>query len=130
MTDPIANMLTRIRNACMSAHSEVEVPASNMNEDIAKILHSEGYIAGFQRIEDNKQGILKIVLKYGPSKQPVITGLKRISKPGCRVYVGYKKIPRVLNGLGISIISTSHGIMTGSESVKARVGGEVICHVW
>ncbi len=130
MTDPIADMLTRIRNAYMSAHSEVEMPASNMKQAMAAILQDEGYISGFERLEDNKQGILKIGLKYGPDKQPVITGLKRISKPGRRVYVKQNNIPRVLNGLGIAILSTSRGIMTGAKSVKARTGGEVLCYIW
>ncbi len=130
MTDPIADMLTRIRNGIMSAHLEVEMPASNMKQAVAAILKDEGYISKFERIEDDKQGILKITLKYGPEKQPVITGLKRISKPGRRVYVKRNKIPRVLNGLGIAILSTSSGIMTGVASARAQKGGEVICYVW
>jgi small subunit ribosomal protein S8 len=130
MTDPIADMLTRIRNALSSAHPEVEMPASKMKQAIAAILQEEGYIAGFERIEDNKQGILRIALKYGPQKQPVITGLKRISKPGRRIYVKRNNIPKVLNGLGIAILSTPKGVMTGVQSARAKVGGEVICYVW
>jgi small subunit ribosomal protein S8 len=130
MTDPIADMLTRIRNACMSAHSELDVLASNMNEDIAKILQAEGYIVGYVRVEDGRQGILKLTLKYNAQKQSAIMGLKRISTPGRRVYVGRKDIPKVLNGLGIAIISTSRGVMTGGQSAKTHVGGEVLCHVW
>ncbi len=130
MTDPIADMLTRIRNAYMSAHSEVVMPASNMKRAIAAILRDEGYISGFEYLKDDKQGILKIGLKYGADKQPVITGIKRISKPGRRVYVKQKDIPRVLNGLGITILSTSRGIKSGAGSAKAQTGGEVLCYVW
>jgi len=130
MTDPIADMLTRIRNANMVRHANVEIPASNMKKTIAQILADEGFIKGYEVIDDSKQGNIKITLKYGESKDRVITGLKRISKPGLRVYAKRNEVPRVLGGLGIAIISTSQGIMTDKQARKDGLGGEVICYVW
>ena len=130
MTDPIADMLTRVRNANMVKHETVDVPASNMKKEIARILLEEGFIRGYDVIEDGKQGIIRIQLKYGQMSERVITGLKRISKPGMRVYAAKDEVPKVLNGLGISIISTSKGILTDKQARKEGVGGEVICYVW
>mgnify|MGYP006364122921 CR=1 FL=1 len=130
MTDPIADMLTRIRNANVVKHETVDVPASNMKKELARILLEEGFVRGYDVIEDGKQGIIRVQLKYGQSGERVITGLKRISKPGMRVYAANHDIPKVLNGLGISIISTSKGILTDRQARKENVGGEVICYVW
>ena len=130
MTDPIADMLTRIRNANVVKHETVDVPASNMKKELARILLEEGFIRGYDVIEDGKQGIIRIHLKYGQTGERVISGLKRISKPGMRVYADKHEVPRVLNGLGISIISTSKGILTDKQARKENVGGEVICYVW
>lgn len=130
ITDPIADMLTRIRNANSSKHESVNVPASKVKIEIAKILDAEGYINGYEIIEDKIQGMIKINLKYGPGKQKVITGLKRVSKPGLRVYASNENLPKVLKGLGIAIISTSKGIMTDKEARKLNVGGEVLAFVW
>lgn len=130
MTDPIADMLTRIRNANVVKHETVDVPASNMKKELARILLEEGFVRGYDVIEDGKQGIIRIQLKYGQSGERVISGLKRISKPGMRVYAAKHEVPRVLNGLGISIISTSKGILTDKQARKENVGGEVICYVW
>lgn len=130
MTDPIADMLTRIRNANMVKHETVDVPASNMKKELARILLEEGFIRGYDVIEDGKQGIIRIQLKYGQAGEKVITGLKRISKPGMRVYAAKEELPKVLNGLGISIISTSKGILTDKQARNEGVGGEVICYVW
>lgn len=130
MTDPIADFLTRIRNANMVRHEQLEVPASKMKKEIAEILKREGFIRDYEYIEDNKQGILRIFLKYGPNNERVITGLKRISKPGLRVYAKAHEVPRVLNGLGIAIISTSQGVLTDKEARAKNVGGEVIAYVW
>ncbi|MBF4695833.1 30S ribosomal protein S8 [Fusibacter ferrireducens] len=130
MTDPIADLLTRVRNANMVKHASVDVPASNVKKKIVEILLQEGYIKGFDVIEDGKQGLIRIELKYGDSKERVITGLKRISKPGLRVYAKKTDVPRVLGGLGVAIISTSNGIITDREARKLEVGGEVICYVW
>ncbi|MDN5293877.1 MAG: small subunit ribosomal protein [Eubacteriales bacterium] len=130
MTDPIADFLTRIRNANMVYHEKVEVPASKMKLAIAKIMKEEGFIRDVEYIEDGKQGILRIYLKYGPNKEKVITGLKRISKPGLRVYCKKDEIPKVLGGLGIAIISTSKGLMTDKQARKEGLGGEVICYIW
>ena len=130
MTDPIADMLTRIRNANTVKHETVDVPASNMKKELARILLEEGFIRGYDVIEDGKQGIIRIQLKYGQTGERVISGLKRISKPGMRVYASKHEIPRVLNGLGISVISTSKGILTDKQARKENVGGEVICYVW
>ena len=130
ITDPIADMLTRIRNAGTAKHETVDVPASKMKISIAQILLDEGYIKGFQIIDDGTQGNIRITLKYLPGKQRVIQGLRRVSKPGLRVYAGADELPRVLNGLGIAIISTSKGVMTDKEARKLHVGGEVLAFVW
>lgn len=130
MTDPIADMLTRIRNANTVKHETVDVPASNIKKEIVRILLEEGFVRGYDVIEDGKQGIIRIQLKYGQSGERVISGLKRISKPGMRVYAANHEIPKVLNGLGISVISTSKGILTDKQARKENVGGEVICYVW
>ncbi len=130
MTDPIADFLTRIRNANSVHHEKVEIPASKMKLTLAEILKSEGLIKDYEMIEDGKQGVLRLYLKYGPNKEKVITGLKRISKPGLRVYAKKDQVPRVLGGLGIAIISTSQGVMTDKEARKRGLGGEVICYVW
>ena len=130
MTDPIADMITRIRNANVVKHETVDVPASNMKKELSRILLEEGFIRGYDVIEDGKQGIIRIQLKYGQTGERVISGLKRISKPGMRVYADKHEVPRVLNGLGISIISTSKGILTDKQARKENVGGEVICYVW
>ena len=130
ITDPIADMLTRIRNANTAKHETVDVPASNMKKAIAEILNEEGYIAGYQMIEDGKQGVIRIALKYGPNKEKVISGLKRVSKPGLRIYAGAEELPRVLKGLGIAIVSTSKGIMTDRAARKQNIGGEVLAFVW
>ncbi|MDD7593372.1 MAG: 30S ribosomal protein S8 [Peptoniphilaceae bacterium] len=129
MTDPIADMLTRIRNGNMKKHDSVEVPASNMKKSLAQILLDEGYIKGFNVVEDNKQGMITIDLKYVDDER-VISGLKRISKPGRRVYVRANEVPRVLDGLGTAILSTSHGVMTDKQARQEGVGGEVICYIW
>ena len=130
ITDTIADMLTRIRNANSAKHPSVDIPCSNMKKQIAQILVDEGYIKNFRVIEDNKQGIIRITLKYTENKSQVITGLRRVSKPGLRIYVGTDEIPQVLGGLGIAILSTSKGIMTGKEAKKAHQGGEVLAYVW
>jgi len=130
MTDPIADMLTRIRNANMVYHESVDIPASNLKKELARILKQEGFIRDYRVIDDGKQGIVRIYLKYGANKQRVISGLKRISKPGRRVYARRDEIPRVLGGLGVAVLSTSRGIMTDKEARKLGVGGEVICYVW
>jgi len=130
MTDPVADMLTRIRNANTARHDRVEVPASRLKEEIARILQDEGFIKSYRYMEDQKQGMLRIYLKYSSDKQKTISGIKRISKPGRRVYIGKSELPRVLNGLGIAIISTSRGVMTESDCKRTGVGGEVLCYVW
>ncbi len=130
MTDPIADMLTRIRNASNAKHDSVDVPASNIKKELAQILLNEGFIKSFDVIDDAKQGIIRIDLKYGKANEKVISGIKRISKPGLRVYVKSDEIPRVLGGLGIVILSTSKGIMTDKSARKDKIGGEVICYVW
>ena len=130
ITDPVADMLTRIRNANTARHETVDVPASNMKKAIAEILNEEGYIKGYQVIEDGKQGVIRITLKYGQNKERVISGLKRVSKPGLRLYAGAEELPRVLKGLGIAIVSTSKGIMTDKNARANHVGGEVLAFVW
>jgi small subunit ribosomal protein S8 len=130
MTDPIADMLTRIRNANSVFHDKVEMPASKIKQAIAKVLKEEGFIKDFEYVGDNKQGVIRVNLKYGPNREKVITGIKRISKPGLRVYAKSEEIPRVLRGLGIAIVSTPSGIMTDKQARKEGVGGEVICYVW
>ena len=130
MTDPIADYLTRIRNANMAKHNSVEVPASNIKISISEILKREGFIRDYEVTDDNKQGMIKIFLKYGPDGERVISGLKRISKPGLRNYVSAENLPKVLNGLGIAIVSTSAGVITDKEARQKDVGGEVIAYVW
>ena len=129
-TDPIADMLTRIRNANSSKHKTVDVPASNMKKEIARILFEEGYIKAFEEIKDDAQGVIRITLKYDEKGAKVIDGLKRISKPGLRVYASKDELPKVLNGLGIALISTSKGIKTDKEARKEGLGGEVLAYVW
>lgn len=130
MSDPIADMLTRIRNANLVRHESVELPASTVKKQIAEILKREGFIRDAEYVEDNKQGLIRIFLKYGPNNERVITGLKRISKPGLRVYTKSTEVPRVLGGLGIAIISTSKGIVTDKEARQSKNGGEVLAYVW
>ena len=130
ITDPIADMLTRIRNANSAKHETVDIPASNMKKAIAQILLDEGYIASYKVIEDEKQGVIRVTLKYGENKSQVITGLRRVSKPGLRIYSNVEDMPKVMKGLGIAIVSTSIGIMTDREARKQNVGGEVLAFVW
>ena len=130
MTDPIADFLTRIRNAIRAKHRRVDAPSSRLKREIARVLLEEGYIHKFVEIEDGKQGILRIYLKYDENEVPAITNLKRISKPGRRIYVGVDRVPRVMNNLGIAILSTSKGVMTHKQALRERVGGEVLCYVW
>jgi small subunit ribosomal protein S8 len=130
MTDPIADFLTRIRNANSVHHEKVEIPASKLKKTMAQILKDEGMIKDFEYIEDGKQGVIRVHLKYGANKQKVITGLKRISRPGLRVYAKKDEVPRILGGLGIAIISTSQGVMTDKQARKSGLGGEVLCYVW
>ncbi|WP_411954455.1 30S ribosomal protein S8 [Alkalibacillus sp. S2W] len=130
MTDPIADLLTRIRNANMARHDQLEVPSSNLKKEIVDILKREGFIRDYEFIEDNKQGVLRLFLKYSADSERVITGIKKISKPGLRVYVKSDEVPRVLNGLGIAVVSTSHGVLTDKEARQKAVGGEVLAYVW
>lgn len=130
MTDPVADFLTRIRNGNMVMHETVEVPGSRIKISIARIMQEEGYIKDYEFVEDGKQGVIRIYLKYGPDKKKVITGIKRISKPGLRVYVKKDEIPRVLGGLGTAVISTSKGLMSDKNARKQGLGGEVICYIW
>ena len=130
ITDTVADMLTRIRNATSAKHETVDIPASNMKKAIAQILLDEGYIKSFQVLEDNKQGVIRIALKYGPNKSQVITGLRRVSKPGLRIYSSCEDMPRVMKGLGIAILSTSKGVMTDRQARREKVGGEVLAFVW
>jgi small subunit ribosomal protein S8 len=130
MTDPIADMLTRIRNANMVRHEKLELPASKIKKEVAEILKREGFVRDVEFIEDNKQGIIRIFLKYGSNNERVITGLKRISKPGLRVYAKADEVPRVLNGLGIAIVSTSQGVLSDKEARAKQTGGEVLAYVW
>ena len=130
ISDVIADMLTRIRNANNAKHETVDIPASNMKKAIAEILNEEGYIKSYQLIEDGKQGVIRITLKYGQNKEKVISGLKRVSKPGLRIYAGVDELPRVLKGLGIAIVSTSKGIMTDKKARAEHIGGEVLAFVW
>ncbi|WP_038055019.1 30S ribosomal protein S8 [Thermodesulfobacterium hydrogeniphilum] len=130
MTDPIADMLIRIKNALMARHKTVVIPASKIKLEIARILKEEGYIEDFKYINEKPQGKIEIVLKYDENKRPVIAGVKRVSKPGRRIYMGYKDLPKVLDGLGIAIVSTSQGIMTDHEARRRKVGGEILCEIW
>lgn len=130
ITDSIADMLTRIRNANSVKHDTVQIPASNMKKAIAQILVDEGYVKSFKVIDDGKQGMIEIALKYGPNKSQVITGLRRVSKPGLRIYTNCEEMPKVMKGLGVAILSTSKGVMTDKEARKANVGGEVLAFIW
>lgn len=129
-TDPIADLLTRVRNASSAKHATVDIPASNMKKAISKILVDEGYVKGMQVIEDDKQGTIKLTLKYGEDHAPAISGLRRVSKPGLRIYTSCEKMPKVLKGLGIAIVSTSKGVMTDKQARSENVGGEVLAFVW
>ncbi len=130
MTDPIADLLTRIRNANIAYHETLDIPASKMKQSVLQVLKDEGFIRDFEYIEDGKQGVLRLQMKYGAGKERVISGLKRISRPGLRVYARRDEIPRVLGGLGIAILSTSRGLMTDKQARQAGIGGEVVCYVW
>lgn len=130
MTDPIADFLTRIRNANMAKHESLEVPASKIKRSIAEILKNEGFIRDYEFIEDNKQGIIRVFLKYGKNGERVISGIRRISKPGLRSYVKADAVPKVLNGLGIAILSTSEGVMTDKDARAKKIGGEVVAYIW
>jgi small subunit ribosomal protein S8 len=130
MSDPVANMLTKIRNGIMASHDTVDVPSSRLRVNIAKILKSEGFIKNYKIISDRGQGIIKIFLKYDESGEPIISGLKRVSKPSCRVYARNDKIPMVQNGFGINILSTSKGVITDKQARKMKVGGEILCAIW
>ena len=130
MTDPIADMLTRIRNAAQARHAKVDMPASRLKVEIARILKEEGYISHFKTAEEGARNFLTIFLKYGPKGEKVITNIERISRPGCRVYVSKSDIPRVLGGLGINIVTTSHGVMTGKQARKQGFGGELLCNIY
>jgi small subunit ribosomal protein S8 len=130
MTDPIADMITRIRNGVRARLPKVDVPASRLKVEIARILKDEGYVANFRLVEDEERRFIRIFLKYGPGWERVITDVQRVSRPGCRIYCGKTEIPRVYGGLGINILSTSRGVMTGREAAKTGVGGEILCNVW
>jgi len=130
MTDPIADMLTRVRNALQARHNKVDVPASRLKAEIARILKEEGYIANFKVAEEDGKRTIKIYLKYGTDSLPVISRLQRVSRPGRRVYVGQNDIPRVLGGMGINILTTPRGVMTGRSARRERVGGEILCEIW
>jgi small subunit ribosomal protein S8 len=130
MTDPIADMITRIRNAVRARHPRVDIPASRFKTEIARILEQEGYVSAVKVVDGAPQGTIRITLKYGPRGETVISGLERVSRPGRRVYLGSEDVPRVMGGLGTSILTTSRGVMTGREAQRAGVGGEVLCNVW
>jgi small subunit ribosomal protein S8 len=130
MTDPVADMLSRIRNGVRAKLNKVDIPSSRLKVEIARILKDEGYVSNFKQIEDDKQGVLRVYLKYGPGMERVITDVQRVSRPGCRIYCGKDQIPRVYGGLGINILSTSRGVMTGKTAAREGVGGEIICNVW
>ena len=130
MTDPVADMISRIRNGVRAKLPRVDVPSSKLKVEIARILKDEGYVANFKVTPDDKQGVLRVYLKYGPGMERVITDLQRVSRPGCRIYCGKDQIPRVYGGLGINILSTSRGLMTGRSAAREGVGGEILCNVW
>ncbi|HSB33205.1 MAG TPA: 30S ribosomal protein S8 [Nitrospirota bacterium] len=130
MTDPIADMLTRIRNASKAKHEKVDIPSSKLKIEIAKILKDEGYVKNVKLVKDRRQGLIRVYLKYTEDELPIIQGMKRVSRPGCRVYTGNDSIPKVMGGLGTAILSTPKGIQTGKQAKKDNVGGEVLCHVW
>ncbi len=130
VTDPIADMLTRIRNANLARHEHVTIPASKLKLEIAKVLKAQGYVQKYDLVDDKRQGQIRIHLRYGLGSDPIITGLRRVSRPGLRVYVDSAEIPRVQGGLGVAVLSTSHGVLTDREARRRRVGGEVLCYVW
>lgn len=130
LTDPIADALTRLRNANAAGHEKVDVPSSGLKVEIMRVLKDEGFVSDYKVIDDQRQGILRVYLRYGPGNERVLRGIVRTSKPGLRVYAGARKLPRVLSGMGIAILSTSHGVMTDREARRQGVGGEVLCHVW
>ena len=130
MTDPVADMISRIRNGVRAKLPRVDIPHSKLKAEIARILKDEGYVSNFKVTQDDKQGVLRVYLKYGPGMERVITDLQRVSRPGCRIYCGKDEIPRVYGGLGINILSTSRGLMTGRSAAKEGVGGEILCNVW
>jgi small subunit ribosomal protein S8 len=130
MTDPVADMISRIRNGVRAKLPKVDVPSSKLKVEIARILKDEGYISNFKVNEDDKQNVLRVILKYGPGMERVITDVQRVSRPGCRIYCGKDQIPRVYGGLGINILSTSRGLMTGRSAAREGVGGEILCNVW
>jgi len=130
MSDPVADMLTRIRNAILAKYNRVDIPASRLKISIAKVLKAEGYIRNYKVVKDDKQGLLRVYLRYDEQARPVIQGLKRVSSPGRRVYAGSDDLPKVLNGLGVNIVSTSKGLMTDRQARQAKVGGEILCSVW
>jgi small subunit ribosomal protein S8 len=130
MTDPVADMITRIRNGVRAKLQRVDVPCSKLKVEIARILKDEGYISNYKQVEDGPQGILRVYLRYGPGMERVITDVQRVSRPGCRIYCGKDEIPRVYGGLGINILSTSRGLMTGKTAARTGVGGEILCNVW
>ena len=130
MTDPVADMITRIRNGVRAKLQRVDVPCSKLKVEIARILKDEGYISNYKQVEDGPQGVLRVYLRYGPGMERVITDVQRVSRPGCRIYCGKDEIPRVYGGLGINILSTSRGLMTGKTAARTGVGGEILCNVW
>jgi small subunit ribosomal protein S8 len=130
MTDPIADMLTRIRNASKARLEKVDIPSSKLKLEIAKILKDEGYVKNVKMVKDRRQGVIRVYLKYTDEEMPVIQGLRRVSRPGCRVYVGNDGIPKVMGGMGTAILSTPRGVQTGKQAKKENVGGEVLCHIW
>lgn len=130
ISDPIADMLTRMRNALKARHPKVDVPASNLKTEIARILKDEGYILNYKIVDEGNHKAIRVYLKYTPTNQPVISNLERVSRPGCRVYVGHTEIPKVLGGLGVNILTTPKGVMTGKSARKEGVGGELLCQIW
>ena len=130
MTDPIADMLTRIRNALRVGQDKVDIPGSRLKQEIARVLKDEGYVQNYKRVDDNRQGMIRISLRKGPGSEDVIEGLTRVSKPGCRIYCGKSEIPKVRGGLGINILSTPKGVMTGKQAAREGVGGEILCNIW
>lgn len=130
MSDPIADLLTRIRNANRANHEKVDIPFSKMKQEIVRLIKEEGFVKNYKLLEDKRQGTIRVFMKYGPNREHVIKDMKRVSKPGCRVYTSADRIPRVLGGLGVAILSTSKGIMTDRQARRARVGGEVLCYLW
>lgn len=130
ISDPIADMLTRVRNALQARHPKVDVPSSKLKMEIARILKEEGYVLNYKLVEEGSQKIIRIYLKYTPANQPVISRIERVSRPGCRIYASGKEVPKVLGGLGINIVTTSKGVMTGAQARKDGVGGEILCQLW